>query len=128
MTTFTYSDLDLTLGMHPGTKDVLKKYDVEAVKQSIKNIFFYNKFEKPFNANFGIGIKSYLFELISPAFSALLKRTILEQIHFYEPRAIIEELNIKSNPDSNAISVELKFFVSGNPSLQALNIVLERTR
>lgn len=124
----TFVDIDLSFNRHPGTGDLVKRYDVEAVKQSIKNIFFYNKFAKPFDARFGVGIESRLFEGFGPIQSILLKRIIGEQLAKYEPRANIEQLNVVDVPDEHTLEVELKFYVVGNVDIQTLNISLERTR
>ena len=36
--TYTYSDIDLDFTVHPVSKDVLKKYDDESVKRSVRNL------------------------------------------------------------------------------------------
>lgn len=126
MTTFV--DIDLSFKKHPNTKDVLKKIDVEAAKQAIKNLFFTNPFEKPFNPYYGIGINSFLFENKSPITSIILKRKVQEQLNQYERRIVIDQLDIVDVADSNSIEIELKFYVIGNNVPQKLNIVLERTR
>lgn len=123
----TFIDLDLSFNKHPGTKDVLKKTDVDAVKQSIKNIFFYNKYEKPFDPNFGINVSSLLFENLTPATNAVFRRKITEQITQYEPRCIIDNV-VLTTTDANELSVELSFHVVGNPQQQTINMLLERVR
>jgi phage baseplate assembly protein W len=125
---YTFTDLDLTFQKHPGTKDVLKKFDVEAVKQSLKTILVTNPFEKKFDPNFGVGIYGYLFENFTPPMVRVLERKIIEQIEEYEPRAVLESVKIDDNTDRNEISVVLNFYVIGNNTPQQLNIALKRVR
>ncbi len=124
---YTYLDVDLSFGKHPGTKDVLKRYDVEAVKQSLRNLFLTNRFEKPFNPFYGLGIRSFLFENTSPVFAIILQKKIEEQILEFEPRAIIDDIIVNMD-DSNFVSIELQFHVIGNANQQSLNMSLERVR
>lgn len=126
--TYTFIDADLSFRKHPGSNDITKKYEVEAVRQAIRNIFFTNKYEKPFNQNFGLGIKQFLFENASPIFTVIVKRKIMEQLTEYEPRATIDDLQVNLTPDSNTASITLSFHVIGNPAPQKITMVLERTR
>ena len=41
-----FSDLDLLFSPNPITKDVSLKYDVEAVKRSVKHLLFTNRGER----------------------------------------------------------------------------------
>ena len=60
--TIKYSDLDLDFLPNPITKDVPLKYDVEAVKRSIRSLVFTNKYERLFQPDIDAGIHKLLFE------------------------------------------------------------------
>lgn len=122
----TYTDLNLSLKKHPSTHDVLKKVDVEAVKGSLKNLLFGQPFDVPFNPHYGSSFKRLLFELISPTTIATTRREILLKIDEYEPRCVVEGLEISST--DNEVNVELSFYVTGNKQIQHINFVLERIR
>lgn len=123
-----YTDIDISLKKHPGTKDVLKKTDVNSVRAALRNIFMTNPGEKPFNFEFGLGLYHYLFENYSPGFSLMMKRKCIEQIALYEPRVVIDGIDIRMGVDSNELEITLQFHIVADPAPQTLNITLERTR
>ena len=73
----TYTDLSLSLQAHPFTKDILKISDVDAVKQSMKNILFSGPYSSPFNTVRGADIRSILFDQLTPPSTAIIKQKIL---------------------------------------------------
>lgn len=122
-----YKDIDLSFKKHPISKDVLKKTDVDAVKQSLKTLFMISPLEKPFEPNFGIGLQSLLFENMSPPLVGIIQRKIKEQIYRFEPRCIIDDIAVNDDYDKG-VSITLSFHVIGNSATQSFNFVLERTR
>ena len=48
-----YTDFDLSFETNPITSDLSKKTDVNAVKQSLKNIMMTNHYETPFDPTKG---------------------------------------------------------------------------
>lgn len=123
----TYVDLDLSFKPHPVTGDVLKKFDVEAAKQALRRIFFTEKFEKPFDPNFGLGIRGLLFENEDSTIVPILTRKIQEQLLEYEPRVVLDDLSVEF--DENTLSLTIQFHVIGVPgSTQQVAYTLERIR
>lgn len=123
-----YTDLDLDLNKHPNTGDITRKTDVEAIKQSIKNILLTNKFEKPFNPDYGVGIRNMLFDTFTPAWDSLVSRVIIEQLTLYEKRIELEDVEILTEPDSYEAVITLTFYVKGLPDAYKFNYRLERVR
>ena len=121
-----YQDVNLSYKKHPGSKDILKKTDVEAVKASIRNILLGNPFDVPFDPHFGGALRSLLFELQSPALGTTVTRNIMLKLHEYDERVIVEDINVKAY--ENSVEVELKFYVTGILELQQQSFFMERTR
>ena len=48
-----YSDFDLSFLKHPNTKDITILKDLDAVKQSIKNLILTSRGERPFQPTLG---------------------------------------------------------------------------
>ena len=46
--------------------DVLRVYDGDSIRQSLRTIVLTNPFERPFNSNFGAGLRRFLFEQMDP--------------------------------------------------------------
>lgn len=121
-----YLDLNTQFKSHPGTKDVLKKIDAEAVKSAIRNIIIGNPFEVPFDPNFGCQIEGLLFEQQSPTLNAITKRNIQLKLAEYEPRCTVEDITITSH--ENDLDIEIKYYVTGIIEVQTLNFTLQRRR
>ena len=121
-----YTDLNLSLKMHPGTHDVLSRTDVDAVKASLKDVIFGGAFETPFDPFYGSSLRRMLFELASPSLSATVRRNLILKISEYESRCNIENIQVYSI--DNSLTVELTFYVTGNTVLQSISLILERAR
>jgi hypothetical protein len=78
-----YSDFDLSFAANPVTGDVAKKYDVNAVKQSLKTLVLTRFYERPFQPKLGspiyaftVNITFYVFGIEGPFnFSTILRRS-----------------------------------------------------
>lgn len=123
----TYSDLDLTFRSHPGTKDILKKTDVDAVKASMKNVLLMGPFDSPFDPVGGAALRTLFFELLTPSTVASAKKRIINALTELEPRAVIEDLYV-GDDGSNGVNVGVLFHVVGSARQQTLSFVIERAR
>jgi phage baseplate assembly protein W len=98
------------------TEDKEWLIDVEAIYQSLNNIFATKRYEKLFNPNTGIVIEEQLFEIIDDVTSIEILRAITEDIERQEPRIIINYSSTKvvPDPDNNRYNVELHFSIIGH--------------
>lgn len=126
--TRTFSDLDLNFTANPVSKDVSRKYDENAIKQSIKNLILTKNFERPFRSDIGSQIKTLMFEPITPMLSALVKKTIQNTLNSYEPRANILDISVLLSPDNNGIYVTIVFAIVNTSTPISVDLFLERTR
>ena len=126
--TRTFSDLDLNFTANPVSKDVSKKYDENAIKQSIKSLIMTRNFERPFRSDIGSQIKTLMFEPITPMLSALIKKTIENTLNSYEPRANILNISVLLSPDNNGIYVTIVFAIVNTSTPISVDLFLERTR
>jgi len=123
-----YNDLDLDFVNHPVTQDVSVKVDDEAVKRSIRNLVFINRFEKPFHPEINSGIRALLFEPLTPLTSIRLRQQIRDTIINFEPRAELLQLAIQEFPKENAYKVSILFRVKNSMNPVSFNFALERLR
>lgn len=106
-----YSDLDLAFGIHPVYKDVLPINDIDAVKNSIKNLVLTNYYERPFQPDLGGNISALLFEN-GNAFTAYeIQERIADLIEKYETRVEDVTVNVVDDIDVNAYHVTIRFTV-----------------
>jgi len=124
-----YKDLALSFERNTATKDVIIKKDVDAVKQSVRNLIMTNHYERPFHPEIGSGISQLLFEPLDPITSNSLTRVIGEVITNFEPRAQVVAVDSRPDPDSNSYEVTISFRVINVPGeLVSLTTMLERSR
>ena len=124
-----YRDIALSFETNAATKDVIVKKDVDAVKQSVKNLILTNHFERPFHPEIGSGITNLLFEPLDPITANSLSRVIGEVITNFEPRAQVVSVDARPNAEANSYEVTIDFRVINVPGeLVSLTTMLERSR
>ena len=124
-----YKDLNLIFSPHPNTKDITKKTDVEAVKQSVKNLVLTRHYERPFHPEIGSNVTDILFEPMTPLTAGLLTKQISEVINNFEPRARLVSVNANPRLDRNEYEVTINFYVVNIPGeLVSFTTFLERLR
>ena len=124
-----YKDIALSFEKNSNTKDVIIKKDIEAVKQSVRNLILTNHYERPFHPEIGSNVTSILFEPMNPITANSLTRIIEEVIVNFEPRARLVSVDARPNLARNAYEVTISFYVRNIPGeLVQLNTLLERSR
>ena len=108
--------------------DIVKRYDGDAVKASIRNLLLTSNYEKPFHPEIGTQISSLLFDLNTPMLSSVMEKMIRYTINNYEPRVELTGVSVDVSPDSNSVDVSIAFTILNTQTPQILNMVLERTR
>ena len=123
-----FSDLDLNFTKHPVTKDITRRYDDDAIKQSVKNLLLTRNFERPFHSEIGSPIRQLLFDLPGPMFNVMLKRAVIDVINNFEPRVNIIDVRVDDYSDANEVFVTLEFTIVNTERPITLDLALERTR
>lgn len=108
--------------------DIVKRYDEQAIKASVRNLILTSNYERPFHPEIGTQISSLLFEPATPMLSAVLERAIRTTINNFEPRVDLNDVQCVVNDDSNSVDVSIIFTILNTQTPQVLNLVLERTR
>ena len=123
-----FSDIDLNFTAHPVTKDIVRRFDENAVKASLKNLILTANYERPFHSEIGSPIRALLFEPMSPMLMASMKKAISDMIDNFEPRAELIDITITYRPESNALEVTIEFKITNTERPLTLDLVLERSR
>ena len=122
-----FTDIDVNMTLHPQSGDLVLKYDINAIKRSIRNLLTTNTYERPFKPSLGIDLSAMLFELSTMGTDAVvLEQDIISLINRFEPRAVVT--NVVSSLNGNDLNVTLHLVVSNDPRPQELSIPLERVR
>ena len=123
-----FSDLDLNFTAHPVTGDITRRFDENAIKQSVKNLLLTRNFERPFHSEIGSPVRALLFENPGPMFGVMMKRAIIDVINNFEPRVSIIDVEVQDESDNNTVYVTLTFSIVNTTRPITLDLALERTR
>jgi phage baseplate assembly protein W len=124
-----YSDFDFVFKKHPVTKDVPIKRDVEAVKQSVRNILLTRRGEKFFDPDFGGSLTEFLFENFDPIVEAEMNQRIINTLRNYEPRVKVLNIEIEDLSERNALHLRLEVQILSPENLTTdIEFIIERLR
>ena len=123
-----FSDLDLNFTAHPVTKDIVRRYDENAIKASLKNLILTANYERPFHSEIGSPIRALLFEPSSPMLAQTLRKAVMEMISNFEPRVNLIDVFVNFLPDNNSLSVTIQFSIVNTTRPLTVDVILERTR
>lgn len=122
-----FSDIDLKFIPHPTTKQVKNLDAKTAIQRALNHLLFTRPGEKLYNNDFGVGIQDYIFELNNFIQDDLLRTSIRNQISNYEPRVILEGVELEQ--DLNNITVTITFRLKSDPQeLLTFEKTLKRIR
>ena len=123
-----YKDLNMSFTKNPATKDVARLFDVQAIKRAVKNIILTNKYERPFNPDFGCNLRGFLFENITEPLLVIIKDRVAMAIEKYEPRVTVEDVVVKDDQDKNGLSIMVSFLINGTEAPVSVSTFLQRVR
>ena len=123
-----YRDLDLDMLVHPMTKDIVGRSDVDAINGSIIRIIRTQRGERVFQSDFGSTIYSSLFEPMSIETRVVLENAIEQAIRRFETRCQLQGVEVEADPDRNGYSVTIFYtpIIDGSPV--TLDFFLNRLR
>ena len=123
-----YKDLNMSFTKNPATKDVARLFDIQAIKRSVKNIILTNKYERPFNPDFGCNLRGFLFENLTEPMIVIIKDRVAMAIEKYEPRVSVEDVIVKNSSDPNGIRISVSFLINGVEAPVTVSTFLQRVR
>tara|TARA_R100000664_G_scaffold6182_1_gene11139 strand:+ start:344 stop:832 length:489 start_codon:yes stop_codon:yes gene_type:complete len=103
-------------------KDVQGSYDLEAIKNSIINIFLTSPGQKILNPQFGLDLRRYLFEPVNSSTAYKIKYDIDTKLPSQEPRIQLQKVNVDAITDAQEYYIALQINI---PSLNAYGITLK---
>jgi phage baseplate assembly protein W len=101
--------------------DFKADYDIDAVKNSLYNLFTTTPGEKILNPNYGLDFKQYLFVPATVDIAKYIRDEIYSQVARFEPRVRIVNVNITILEDVNEFDINIYYNI---PTLNIHNISL----
>tara|TARA_Y100001973_G_C5171480_1_gene319345 strand:+ start:1086 stop:1511 length:426 start_codon:yes stop_codon:yes gene_type:complete len=123
-----YRDVDFSFKKNPVTRDLKTLTDINAVKNAVKNIVLTSFYERPFQAEFGAGLRRLLFEPITPVLLVNIKERVTVALKNYEPRVNVHDVAVAASPDENYLDISIYFRMINGSEVIDLNLALERLR
>lgn len=123
-----YKDLNLKFKVHPAFGDIRPVKDLEAIKNSLRNILSTQRGEKPFRPDFGCNLKGYLFEPADVITKSAIEEDILYSIGEHEPRVEVLSVDIEDLPDRNEYFITITSLIKNTQQQVELELILERLR
>jgi len=116
--------------MHPMSHDIAKRFDLDAIRASLRAIIRTRKGEKLFKPDFGANMDGLLFELLSPFTKIIAQKKIKEEITKWEPRVIITDVRVETpNEGTGEILINIQYVLKEDTRVaETATIRMERIR
>ena len=113
--------------IHPINGNVMIASDIDAIKNSVKNIILTEVGTRPFNPEFGTRVTSLLFENADIITQRQLTLEIENGIKKFEPRISNSRVNAVANPDGNSYIISI-FFQTQYSQTGDIKFILNKIR
>jgi phage baseplate assembly protein W len=130
----TFSDVNVSFTPHPVTGKLPVLKNADAVKRAVRNLILTNKYERPYQPNFGGNIISQLFELNTDTNSLTsfdqyaIRNQIETAINNYEKRAKVTDIQTAFDDQTNQLNVTIRFQIVNQRLPVDLTISIQRVR
>jgi hypothetical protein len=123
-----YADMPFSFRIHPNTYDVRPIKDLNAIKQSVKNLVLSNFTDRPFQPHLGSNVTALLFELADVGTAIAMREEIKRVLAEHEPRVTDVTVQISDNSDANAYQVTVGYLAVIANTYDETTLYLERIK
>lgn len=123
-----HTDFYVDFTVHPVRGDLALLTDIDAINQSVKNIVFTDRYERPWDPLFGAGIPQTLFENMTGDTQFLLETRVKEALARSEPRATDVFVYVTTTPDRNAYNCTIVYTPINSSTQVTIDAVFKRVR
>ena len=120
-----YSDIDMDLTML-ASGDITKDEDIEAVKNSLRNIINTMQGSRRMLPEFAIDLHAQVFEPMDDTTAYNIGGKLLDAIRKWEDRVTVSNLNVHSNYDRNQYEITIDFTISTSTATETINYILKQ--
>lgn len=123
-----YTDLNLSLQLHPIRLDIIPLRDDAAVRNAVKNLILTNTYERPFHPELGGNLRGLLFEPADVITRIAIKDSIESILADHEPRINKVKVFVENFDEKNAFRITISFNIKQDDSQTEVEILLRRLR
>ena len=98
----------------------------EQTKYNLINFLLSDPRERPFNPNFGAGIRSKIFEHISYKNIDDIKISLTSKVENYFKNIKINEVTVTANPDINTINISFSYTLINTSETDEFSIEIQK--
>ncbi len=109
---YVYADVDISFE-RGRDGDLIKDIDIEAIKNSIKNILQTSKGTRRMLPYFGADLNWLLFEPIDTFTARRIGNIIYSEIMAWEYRMVIDNVNVAPDMDNYQYNITISFHIAG---------------
>ena len=99
----------------------------EEVKQNLIHLILTNPGERVMDSNFGVGIRSYLFENFTADTRSDIESRVRSQVNRYIPSVVVTSIRSEFDETKNLLFLRLEFFIPALGIADTLNLNIEDT-
>ena len=118
-----FKDVSFTF-IHPATGDVLAATDLDAVKNSVRNIVLTSVGTRPFFPEFGTRVSSLLFELADGSTALQIKDEITRAVKKFEKRISRFQVKVTDDHERNAYRITTNFQMSYGTDVEFIFLLI----
>ena len=122
-----YVDFDMDFDKHPAHGDLTQVKKSTAINRSLKNILNMNPGERLFQPDVEGGLGPLLFENFNDLTTSRIESKVRQAIWKFEPRAVVQTINVKPSPEENAYLVNIVYIPDNDIRETTIEVYLERT-
>ena len=122
-----YVDFDMDFDKHPAHGDLTQVKKNTAIEGALKNIINTNSGERLFQPDIDGGLGPLLFESFNDLTTSRIESKIRQAIGKFEPRAVVQSVNVQPSQDENAYLVNIVYTPDNDIRETTIEVYLERT-
>lgn len=123
-----FSDFLDGFNRHPVTSALARVVNDNAINQSIKNLVFTNRGERPFDLEIGCDISKALFEPNDYISAENIKMYVKDTLSRYEPRIDVKDVVVDYSTDRDTFKLTIVYYILNTSTLSSVDLLIKRVR
>lgn len=123
-----FSDFFNDFDRHPVTSALARAVNDNAINQSIKNLVYTNRGERPFDLQIGCDINKALFEPNDYISAENIKMYVKDTLARFEPRIEVNDVIVTYNNDHDTFKLTIVYYILNTMTLSSIDLLIKRIR
>jgi hypothetical protein len=125
----SFKDTSLSFQSNPLSRDLVALKNENAISRALRNLVFTQRGERFFDPFYGTNVQKLLFDNLDYITASSIKDEITQAINNYEPRVVLNSVEVNPNYDQNQFDIIVSYRIVGiDVPAQQLSFALLPTR